>query len=110
MMLKKNLFLLLALFTLMINSHASIQHDLEHHYHHEEENHDGHTCHHEDDTPTDLNTSNCEKCLLEHSITEAGYIHVPENFTYPNASIFYSALFTKSILSKIFLVYQSRAP
>ena len=45
MMLKKTLFLLLALFTLMLNSHASLQHDIEHHYHDEHDSHDSHDSH-----------------------------------------------------------------
>ena len=65
-MLKKTLFLLLALFTLMINSHASIQHDVEHHYHDEHNSHDHDADH---DVENDFNTSNCEQCLLEHGFS-----------------------------------------
>ena len=107
MMLKKTLFLLLALFTLMINSHASIQHDVEHHYHDEHNSHDHDADH---DVENDLNTSNCEQCLLEHSITESPHVQDVVKLVLPNENIFHSALFSKSIASKIFPVYQARAP
>ena len=103
-MLKKTLFLLLALFTLMLNSHASLQHDIEHHYHHE---HDSHADH---DVKNNLNTSNCEQCLLEHSIAESNHVQEAVKLTLPNVNIFHSALFSKSISSKLFRVYQARAP
>ena len=104
MMLKKTLFLLLALFTLMLNSHASLQHDIEHHYHDE---HDSHADH---DAKNNLNTSNCEQCLLEHSIAESNHVQEAVKLTLPNVNIFHSALFSKSISSKLFRVYQARAP
>ena len=107
MMLKKTLFLLLALFTLMINSHASIQHDVEHHYHDEQNSHDHDADH---DVENDFNTSNCEQCLLEHSITESPHVQDVVLVVLPNENIFHSALFSKSIASKIFRVYQARAP
>ena len=107
MMLKKTLFLLLALFTLMINSHASIQHDVEHHYHDEHNSHDHDADH---DVENDFNTSNCEQCLLEHSITESPHLQDVVKLVLPNENIFHSALFSKSIASKIFPVYQARAP
>ena len=107
MMLKKTLFLLLALFTLMINSHASIQHDVEHHYHNEHNSHDHDADH---DVENDLNTSNCEQCLLEHSITESPHVQDVVKLVLPNENVFHSALFSKSIASKIFRVYQARAP
>ena len=107
MMLKKTLFLLLALLTLMINSHASIQHDVEHHYHNEHNSHDHDADH---DVENDLNTSNCEQCLLEHSITESPHMQDVVKLVLPNENIFHSALFSKSIASKIFRVYQARAP
>ena len=103
-MLKKTLFLLLALFTLMLNSHASLQHDIEHHYHDE---HDSHADH---DAKNNLNTSNCEQCLLEHSIAESNHVQEAVKLTLPNVNIFHSALFSKSISSKLFRVYQARAP
>ena len=104
MMLKKTLFLLLALFTLMLNSHASLQHDIEHHYHDE---HDSHADH---NAKNNLNTSNCEQCLLEHSIAESNHVQDTEKLTLPNVNIFHSALLSKSISSKLFRVYQARAP
>ena len=107
MMLKKTLFLLLALFTLMINSHASIQHDVEHHYHDEHNSHDHDADH---DVENDFNTSNCEQCLLEHSITESPHAQDVVKLLLPNENIFHSTLFSKSIASKIFRVYQARAP
>ena len=107
MMLKKTLFLLLALFTLMINSHASIQHDVEHHYHDEHNSHDHDADH---DVENDFNTSNCEQCLLEHSITESPHVQDVVKLVLPNENVFHSALFSKSIASKIFHVYQARAP
>ena len=94
MMLKKTLFLLLALFTLMINSHASIQHDVEHHYHDEHNSHDHDADH---DVENDFNTSNCEQCLLEHSITESPHLQDVVKLVLPNENIFNSALFSKSI-------------
>ena len=107
MMLKKTLFLLIAIFTLMINSHASIQHDVEHHYHDEHNSHDNDADH---DVENDFNTSNCEQCLLEHSITESPHVQYVERLVLPNENIFHSALFSKSISSKRFRVYQARAP
>ena len=107
MMLKKNLFLLLALFTLMLNSHASLQHDIEHHYHDEHDSHDSHDSH---DIKNNLNTVNCEQCLLEHSIAESNHVQNSVKFVFPNENIFHSALFSKSISSKLFRVYQARAP
>ena len=107
MMLKKTLFLLLALLTLMINSHASIQHDVEHHYHNEHNSHDHDADH---DVENDFNTSNCEQCLLEHSITESPHVQDAVKLTLPNVNIFHTALFSKSISSKLFRVYQARAP
>ena len=107
MMLKKTLFLLLALLTLMINSHASIQHDVEHHYHDEHNSHDHDADH---DVENDFNTSNCEQCLLEHSITESPHLQDVVKLVLPNENIFHSALFSKSIASKILRVYQARAP
>ena len=107
MMLKKTLFLLLALFTLMINSHASIQHDVEHHYHNEHNSHDHDADH---DVENDFNTSNCEQCLLEHSITESPHVQDVVKLVLPNENVFHSALFSKSIASKILRVYQARAP
>ena len=107
MMLKKTLFLLLALFTLMINSHASLQHDIEHHYHHEHDSHDSHADH---DVKNNLNTVNCEQCLLEHSIAESNHLQNAVKFVFPNENIFHSTLFSKSISSKLFRVYQARAP
>lgn len=104
MMLKKTLFLLLALFTLMLNSHASLQHDIEHHYH---DSHDSHADH---DAKNNLNTANCEQCLLEHSIAESNHVQDTVKLTLPNVNIFHSALFSKSISSKLFRVYQARAP
>ena len=104
MMLKKTLFLLLALFTLMLNSHASLQHDIEHHYH---DSHDSHADH---DAKNNLNTANCEQCLLEHSIAESNHVQDIEKLTLPNINIFHSALLSKSISSKLFRVYQARAP
>ena len=106
-MLKKTLFLLLALFTLMINSHASLQHDIEHHYHHEHDSHDSHADH---DVKNNLNTVNCEQCLLEHSIAESNHLQNAVKFVFPNENIFHSTLFSKSISSKLFRVYQARAP
>ena len=116
MMLKKTLFLLLALFTLMINSHASLQHDIEHHYHHEHDSHESHDSHDSHDSHADhdvknnLNTVNCEQCLLEHSIAESNHVQDTVKLTLPNVNIFHSALFSKSISSKLFRVYQARAP
>ena len=107
MMLKKTLFLFLALFTLVINSHASIQHDVEHHYHDEHNSHDHDADH---DVENDFNTSNCEQCLLEHSITESPHVQDVVKLVLPNENIFHSALFSKSVASKIFRVYQARAP
>ena len=107
MMLKKTLFLFLALLTLMIYSHASIQHDVEHHYHDEHNSHDHDADH---DIENDFNTSNCEQCLLEHSITESPHLQDVVKLVLPNENIFHSALFSKSIASKIFRVYQARAP
>ena len=106
-MLKKTLFLLLALFTLMINSHASLQHDIEHHYHDEHDSHDSHADH---DDKNNLNTANCEQCLLEHSIAESNHVQDAVKLTLPNVNIFHTALFSKSISSKLFRVYQARAP
>ena len=110
MMLKKTLFLLLALFTLMINSHASLQHDIEHHYHHEHDSHDSHDSHADHDVKNNLNTVNCEQCLLEHSIAESNHLQNAVKFVFPNENIFHSTLFSKSISSKLFRVYQARAP
>ena len=107
MMLKKTLFLLLALFTLMLNSHASLQHDIEHHYHDEHDSHDSHADH---DAKNNLNTANCEQCLLEHSIAESNLVQDAVKLTLPNVNIFHSALLSKSISSKLFRVYQARAP
>ena len=68
MMFKKISFLFLTLITVMINSHASLQHDMEHHYHHEHDSHEDHKNH--ADLEVEYNTENCEQCLLEHSIAE----------------------------------------
>ena len=106
-MLKKTLFLLLAFFTLMLNSHASLQHDIEHHYH---DSHDSHDSHADHDVKNNLNTVNCEQCLLEHSIAESNHVQNAVKFVFPNENIFHSALFSKSISSKLFRVYQARAP
>ena len=109
-MLKKTLFLLLALITVMINSHASLQHDIEHHYHHEHDSHDSHDSHADHDVKNNLNTVNCEQCLLEHSIAESNHLQNAVKFVFPNENIFHSTLFSKSISSKLFRVYQARAP
>ena len=109
-MLKKTLFLLLALFTLMLNSHASLQHDIEHHYHDEHDSHDSHDSHADYDVKNNLNTANCEQCLLEHSIAESNHLQDAVKLTLPNVNIFHTALFSKSISSKLFRVYQARAP
>ncbi|MDB3981663.1 hypothetical protein N9410_00210 [Methylophilaceae bacterium] len=91
----------------MINSHASLQHDIEHHYHHEHDSHDSHADH---DVKNNLNTVNCEQCLLEHSIAESNHLQNAVKFVFPNENIFHSTLFSKSISSKLFRVYQARAP
>ena len=108
MMFKKISFLFLALITVMINSHASLQHDMEHHYHHEHDSHEDHKNH--ADLEVEYNTENCEQCLLEHSIAESNHLQDSVKFIFPNENIFYSALFAIFISSRIFLVYQSRAP
>ena len=105
-MFKRNIFLLLALITVIFNSQASIEHDVEHHYHDEHVGHDEHA----GEDADNLNTSNCEECLLEHSITESSHIHEYVPFTFLPNRIFNSSLFGKSFLSPVFLVYQARAP
>ena len=115
-MLKKTLFLLLALITVMINSHASLQHDMEHHYHADHDihadhdNHADHDIHADHDVENNFYTVNCEQCLLENSIAESNHLQNSVKFVLPNENIFNNALFAKSISSKKFFVYQARAP
>ena len=80
MMFKKISFLFLALITVMINSHASLQHDMEHHYHHEHDSHEDHKNH--ADLEVEYNTENCEQCLLEHSIAESNHLQDSVKFIF----------------------------
>ena len=103
-MLKKTLVVLLTLFAVMINLHASIQHDIEHHYH---VDHDSHVDH---DNENNLNTANCEQCLLEYSIVESNHLQDPVKFALHNENIFHSTPLAKRIPFKKFLFYRARAP
>ena len=74
------------------------------------DSHDSHDSHADHDAKNNLNTANCEQCLLEHSIAESNHVQDTVKLTLPNVNIFHSALFSKSISSKLFRVYQARAP
>jgi len=93
-MLKKYLYLVLILFSLLFNVQASFSHDIEHHYHDE----DSHSLH------------DCEDCVLKHHVLKSALPSNLTKFSFDSAHEFFENYQLKNFFAEHFVAYQSRAP
>lgn len=96
-MLKKHLFQIFIVFSLLFNVQASLAHGIEHHDH-DVHDHDSEVYH------------DCEDCVLKQQVLKSTLVPQSSNFKCEFENEFFDNYQSRILFSETFVAYQSRAP